>query len=253
MNRLFPTYFVSHGGGPWTHMKTHIGGTYDALEKSLHDIPGQLDGVRPKAVLVISGHWEEDDFTVMSAARPQMIYDYHGFPAHTYEIRYDAPGSPEVAWRVRELLQAAGLPVRLDDQRGYDHGTFVPLYVMYPRAEVPVLQLSIKRGYDPQTHLAAGRALSALRDEGVLIVGSGLTYHNLRRMDPTAHGASKAFDDWLHDTLNAPDGETRRQRLIAWERAPAARLAHPREDHFIPLMVALGAAENENAYRIYYE
>jgi aromatic ring-opening dioxygenase catalytic subunit (LigB family) len=116
-------------------MKSHVGNMYDALEASLRDIPRQLGGAKPKAVLVISGHWEEDDFTVMSGARPPMIYDYHGFPAHTYEIRYDAPGSPEVTARVRELLEAADLPARLDDQRGYNHGTFVPLYAMYLRTQ----------------------------------------------------------------------------------------------------------------------
>jgi len=250
---LLPAYFISHGGGPWTHMKRDTGNMYGALEASLQDIPRQLGGTRPKAVLVVSGHWEEDEFTVMSSARPPMIYDYHGFPAHTYEIRYDAPGSPAVAARVRELLQDAGLPVRLDAQRGYDHGTFVPLYAMYPDADVPVLQLSIKRGYDPDTHIALGRALAPLRKEGVLIIGSGLSYHNLRQMGPAAHGASKAFDDWLYQTLSKADPATRRQRLISWDRAPAARAAHPQEDHLIPLMAAVGAAGNEKAYRVYHE
>jgi aromatic ring-opening dioxygenase catalytic subunit (LigB family) len=248
-----PTYFLSHGGGPWTHMKRHVGNMYDTLEQSLQDIPRQLGDLKPKAVLVVSGHWEEDDFTIMSAARPTMIYDYHDFPAHTYEIRYDAPGSPEVAARVRELLQAADVPVRSDQRRGYDHGTFVPLYAMYPEADVPVLQLSLKGGYDPQTHLAAGRALAPLRKEGVLIVGSGLSYHNLRQMGPAAHDASKAFDDWLYDTLSESDPQVRRERLESWHRAPAARIAHPREDHLIPLMVAVGAAEEEIAHRIYHE
>jgi aromatic ring-opening dioxygenase catalytic subunit (LigB family) len=234
-------------------MKTDTGNMYGALEASLRDVPRQLGGVKPKAVLVVSGHWEEDEFTVMSSARPPMIYDYHGFPAHTYEIRYDAPGAPDVAARVRELLQEAGLPARLDARRGYDHGTFVPLYAMYPDADVPVLQLSIKRGYDPDAHLTLGRALAPLRKEGVLIIGSGLSYHNLRQMGPAAHDASKAFDDWLYETLSEADPATRRQRLISWSRAPAARLAHPQEDHLIPLMTAIGAAENEKAYRVYHE
>jgi aromatic ring-opening dioxygenase catalytic subunit (LigB family) len=249
---LLPTYFISHGGGPWTHMKRDTGNTYDALEASLRDLPRQL-GTKPKAVLVVSGHWEEDEFTVMSSARPPMIYDYHGFPPDTYEIRYESPGSPAVAARVSELLQNAGLPVRVDAQRGYDHGTFVPLYAIYPDADVPVLQLSIKRGYDPEAHLAVGRALAPLRKEGVLIIGSGLSYHNLRQMGPAAHDASRAFDDWLYQTLSEADGATRRERLLAWDRAPAARAAHPQEDHLIPLMTALGAAENERAYRIYHE
>ena len=253
MTTKLPTYFLSHGGGPWTHMKSHVGNMYDTLEASLQDIPRELGGVKPKAILVVSGHWEEDDFTVMSTPRPPMIYDYHGFPAHTYEIRYDAPGSPQVAALVRELLDAGGLPVRLDDRRGYDHGTFVPLYAMYPEADIPVLQLSIKRGYDPESHLAAGRALAPLRSEGILIIGSGLSYHNLRQMGPTAREPSKAFDDWLDASLRESDPQVRRERLMSWHRAPAARIAHPREDHLIPLMVAVGAAEQETAHRIYHE
>jgi aromatic ring-opening dioxygenase catalytic subunit (LigB family) len=247
-----PTYFISHGGGPWTHMKEQMGHKYDALEASLKAIPPAI-GVRPKAVLVISGHWEEPHFTVMSSPNPPMIYDYSGFPAHTYQIRYSAPGSPEVAQRVFQLLDAAGLPARLDARRGYDHGTFVPLYAMYPAADVPVLQLSLRSGYDPATHVAAGRALAPLREENVLIIGSGLSYHNLREMGPSAHAASKAFDDWLQETLVLTTAEERVKRLLAWDRAPAARQAHPREDHLIPLMVAVGAAEREHAQRVYHE
>lgn len=253
MTTRLPTYFISHGGGPWTHMKRDIGSTYDALEASLQDIPRQVGGTPPTAVLVVSGHWEEDEFTVMSGVRPPMIYDYHGFPAHTYAIRYDAAGSPEVAARVQDLARGAGLAVRANAGRGYDHGTYVPLFAMYPNAEVPVLQLSIGRGYDPEAHLALGRAIAPLRGEGVLIIGSGLSYHNLRQMGPAAHGASRAFDDWLYETLSAADPAIRRERLISWERAPAARIAHPREDHLIPLMVALGAAENEKVHRVYHE
>ena len=248
-----PTYFISHGGGPWTHMKDQLGSMYDALEASLKAIPGEVGGARPKAVLVVSGHWEERDFTVMSSARPPMIYDYSGFPAHTYEIRYGAPGSPQLAGRVRELLEEAGFSARLDAERGYDHGTFVPLYAMYPDADVPVLQLSLKRGYDPATHVKAGRALAPLREEGVLLLGSGLSYHNLSAMGPVAHEASQAFDDWLQETLVESPPRERLARLLAWDRAPAARQAHPREDHLIPLMVAAGAAEQDPAQRIYHE
>jgi aromatic ring-opening dioxygenase catalytic subunit (LigB family) len=253
MSSKLPAFFISHGGGPWTHMKDQVGATYDLLEGSLRDIPRQLGPAKPKAVLVVSGHWEEDEFTVMSGERPPMIYDYSGFPPHTYRIRYDAPGSPQVAERVRALLQSAAIPARMDAQRGYDHGTFVPLYAMYPDADVPVLQLSLKRGYDPRAHFAAGKALAPLRDEGVAIIGSGLTYHNLRRMGPTAREASRAFDDWLHETLVHADPESRRERLIGWAGAPAARSAHPREDHLIPVMVAAGAAAGEAAHRIYHE
>ncbi len=253
MTAKLPTYFISHGGGPWTHMKQQLGNTYDVLEASLKAIPREIGDLRPQAVLVISGHWEDSGFTVMSSPNPPMIYDYSGFPAHTYEIRYSAPGSPAIARRVHQLLDAAGLPVRLDAQRGYDHGTFVPLYAMYPGANVPVLQLSVQQGYDPAAHVAVGRALAPLREEGVLIIGSGLSYHNLRQMGPAAHEASKAFDDWLQETLVESDPQERVTRLLAWQCAPAAREAHPREDHLIPLMVAVGAAEREHAQLVYHE
>lgn len=250
MNRL-PTYFISHGGGPWPWMDGDFRRYFDKLETSLGDIAREV-GTKPRAVLMISGHWEEDRATVQSGERPGMIYDYSGFPAHTYTIKYGAPGSPAVAKRVKELLEAAGILAALDPDRGFDHGTFTPLFAMYPDADVPVVQLSLKRGYDPAEHLAIGRALKPLRDEGVLIVGSGLSWHNLRMMGPSAHAPSQAFDGWLHQALASPPAE-RTRKLEAWEAAPSARLAHPQEDHFVPLMVALGAAEEEPATRVYHE
>ncbi len=247
-----PTYFISHGGGPWPYMLEQMNGAYDHLAAALREVPRQI-GATPKAVLVISGHWEELEFTVMASAHPPMIYDYSGFPAHTYRIEYAAPGSPQIASAVRDLLEASGLAVRLDAERGFDHGTFSPLAVIYPHADVPVLQLSLKSGYDPRDHLAAGQALAPLRDQGVLILASGLSYHNLREFGPGAKGASQAFDRWLEQTLVESDPAERAARLIEWEAAPAARKAHPREDHLLPLMVAVGAAGKDRATRVYHE
>ena len=245
-----PTYFISHGGGPWPWLDGDFRRQFDRLEASLGAIAREAG--KPRAVLVVSGHWEEPRFTVMSGAQPGMVYDYSGFPPHTYEIRYDAPGAPQVAARVKELLEGAGIASGLDEARGFDHGTFAPLYAMYPDADVPVLQLSLKAGYDPAEHLAAGRALAPLRDEGVLIVGSGLSWHNLRMFGASARPHSQAFDGWLDQALAAPPQE-RTRLLERWDSAPAARLAHPREDHLIPLMVAAGAAEGEPATRVYHE
>lgn len=250
MTRL-PTFFISHGGGPWPWLEGDFRRQFDRLERSLQEVSASLPE-RPRAILVISGHWEEPRFTVMSGERPGMLYDYGGFPKHTYEIRYGAPGAPEVARRVKALIEAAGLPAALDSTRGYDHGTFVPLAVMYPEADVPVLQLSLRHGYDPAEHLALGRALAPLRDEGVLIVGSGLSFHNLRAFGPSARQPSEAFDGWLSESLGAAP-EERVRRLVQWDRAPAARIAHPQEDHLIPLLAAVGAAEQERATRIYHE
>ncbi|HQQ62527.1 MAG TPA: class III extradiol ring-cleavage dioxygenase [Pseudomonadales bacterium] len=249
---VLPTYFISHGGGPWPWMMGQMQGEYDHLAAALGDMPRQI-GVTPKAVLVISGHWEEREFTVMANPRPPMIYDYGGFPEHTYHIRYAAPGAPLLAERVCELIRQAGFPARQDAQRGFDHGTYTPLALMYPNADVPVVQLSMRQGYDPRDHIAVGRALASLRHEGVLIVGSGLSYHNLRMFGPAAKEPSMQFDRWLQETLLTSSPSERINRLVDWESAPAARLVHPREDHLLPLMVAVGAAENDVASCVYHE
>jgi aromatic ring-opening dioxygenase catalytic subunit (LigB family) len=233
-------------------MTEELNGTYDRLAASLQAMPRQL-GTTPAAVLVISGHWEERDFTVMASAQPPMIYDYAGFPEHTYRIKYAAPGAPQCADRVRSLLEGAGFAAPLDPARGYDHGTFTPLAMIYPDADVPVLQLSLRRDYDPRAHLAVGRALAPLRDEQVLILGSGLSYHNLREFGPRAKEPSAAFDHWLQETLVTASPADRISRLVAWETAPAAARAHPRADHLLPLMVVVGAAGNDPAACVYHE
>jgi aromatic ring-opening dioxygenase catalytic subunit (LigB family) len=249
---LMPTYFISHGGGPWPWIKDRMPGDLSHLEASLKALPLEL-GIPPRAILAISGHWEETIPTVMTSEHPPMVYDYSGFPEFTYHIQYPAPGSPAIAARVQALLQQHAIQANTDPHRGYDHGVFAPFFVAYPDADVPILQLSIVRGYDPALHLAVGRALAPLRKEGVLIVGSGLSYHNLREFGPRAAATSKAFDTWLTDTLCNATPDQRTQRLIEWENAPAARASHPREDHLIPLMVAVGAAEQEPGQRVYHE
>lgn len=247
-----PTYFISHGGGPWPWMREQTGGAYDRLAAALQDMPRQV-GRRPRAVLVVSGHWEAEAFTVSSHPHPPMLYDYRNFPAHTYRVRYDAPGDPALAAQVRALVSGAGLPAASDAARGFDHGTFSPFAVVYPGADVPIVQLSIRIGYDPAEHLALGRALAPLRDQDVLIVGSGLSYHNLRHFGPQARDVSKAFDDWLDRTVVGSAPAARTEGLLRWDAAPAARIAHPREDHLMPLLVAVGAAEGEAGARVYHE
>jgi len=247
-----PTYFISHGGGPWPWMKKEMGAAYDLLAASLADMPRQL-GRTPRAVLMVSAHWEAPAFTVMANPRPPMVYDYGGFPAHTYQVRYDAPGAPDLALRVKALIEAAGLPAHSDAERGFDHGAFSPMAAIYPAADVPMVQLSLRRGLDPAEHLALGRAIAPLRDEDVLIIGSGLSYHNLRAFGPQAREPSKAFDDWLDRTVVGAAGSARDARLMDWASAPAAHIAHPREEHLIPLMVAVGAASEEVGERVYHE
>lgn len=246
-----PTFYISHGGGPWPWMEGMAEGPYAGLAASLRRMTADT-GARPGAILMVSAHWEAPAFTVQSHPQPPMIYDYHGFPEHTYRIRYASPGDPALAHRVAELLRAANLPVSLDPERGYDHGMYAPMALAYPDADVPTVQLSLLQGLDPQAHLELGRALAPLRDEGILIVGSGLSYHNLRAFGPAAAQVSEAFDAWLHRALALPAAE-RVQALLDWEKAPAARQAHPREEHLLPLMVAVGAAEQDDSQAVYHE
>ncbi len=246
MSARLPTFYLSHGGGPWPYMNDEARRPYARLEESLRELPRQLPR-KPEALLIVSGHWEEREFAVMSAAAPPMIYDYGGFPEELYHIRYAAPGSPRLAQRALSLIQQADLPARLDGERGFDHGTYSLLAVTHPQADIPVFQVSLRAGYDPAAHLRLGRALAPLRDEGVVIIGSGSSYHNLRRFfGPRVRREDAAqFDTWLRETLVESTPARRSERLLEWERAPAAREAHPQEDHLMPLHVVVGAAEEE--------
>ena len=247
-----PTYFISHGGGPWPWMSGPFRDAQDELEKSLQRLPGELPE-QPRAILMISGHWEAPGFTVQTHPNPPMFYDYGGFPPEMYQIQYPAPGSPELAARVVDLLTGAGIAVREDAERGFDHGMYSVLFPAWPEADVPVVQLSVDQRFDPAEHLAVGRALAPLRDEGILILASGFSYHNLRLMGAGAEVPSAQFDAWLGDTLIGTSADERAARLLQWAQAPSARIAHPREDHFVPLMVAVGAAGEDTAVRIYHE
>lgn len=238
-----PVYFLSHGGGPWPFMQGPFREMFRALEGMLRDIPRQLPA-RPRAVLVISAHWEAARFTLSTATRPGMIHDYAGFPASMYRIAYPAPGAPDVAMEVGALLEAVGISVAFDGERGYDHGTYGVLAPIYPEADVPVLQMSIRSPLDETEHLAMGKALTPLRDNGILIIGSGQSFHNLSLRGPQAREASDQFDQWLRRAVEAP-AAVRNESLIAWAKAPAARIAHPHADHLIPLHVAAGAASDD--------
>jgi len=225
---------------------------YAWMEQALQDLPHQLPAP-PTAVLVISGHWEANEFSISSGVSPGMVYDYHGFPEYTYRVKYPAPGSPRLADAVQDLLLEAGWNARLEPDRGLDHGAFSMLQPVFPNADVPVVQLSLKAGLDPSEHLAVGRAISPLRDEGVLILGSGMSYHNLRQFGPAGARPSILFDGWLRSVLlNSPSGE-RDEHLLHWAEAPAAREAHPREEHLLPLMVAVGAADGDVAECVFGE
>lgn len=246
MSRL-PCLYLPHGGGPWPFVDVFgPAAAWKPLETYLRQIVSSL-ATRPRAILVVSAHWEERLPTLMTASAPPMLYDYYGFPAEAYTITWPAPGAPALATRVKELLTAAGIAHDEDGTRGFDHGTFVPLKLAVPEADIPTLQLSLVAGLDPAAHIALGRALAPLRDEGVLCLGSGSSYHNMRGFgQPSAYRASEEFDNWLAESVGRTPSE--RERLLTrWADAPSARQCHPREEHLLPLHVMAGLGHDDAA------
>jgi aromatic ring-opening dioxygenase catalytic subunit (LigB family) len=232
----FPPPIGAHG---WDRLRDYLSGLVASLPE------------RPKAFLVVTAHWEADRPTVSVNAKPGMLFDYYGFPDHTYRLSYPAPGAPDVGAEAQRLIEAAGLAVGTDNARGFDHGVFVPFLIVDPKGEIPVAMLSLRKDLDPAFHVKLGKAIAPLRDQGVAIVGSGMSFHNLRTFFAGGDGASASFDAWLAETVAAPPAE-REARLQAWAKAPGARVCHPREEHLMPLMVVAGAAgdsEGKQAFR----
>jgi len=251
--KRLPTLFIPHGGGPCFFMETQPRDLWDKLAEYLKGIDGSL-GEKPKAVLLVSGHWEEPVPTVNATANPPLLFDYYGFPEHTYKLTYPAPGLPVLANHVRELLAQAGIASGSNDGRGFDHGVFVPFKLVYPDADVPIVQLSLHHSLDAAIHLQIGRALAPLRDAGVLIVGSGMSYHNLREMfqdAPRFNEPAEQFDAWLTAAVTEPDMAERERKLASWQQAPGAMRCHPRPEHLLPLMVAAGAAGGDVGWRTF--
>ena len=238
-----PAIFIPHGGGPcfWMESPPPFGPhAWDRLRDHLAGLVASLPE-RPKAFLVVTAHWEAPQPTVSINPKPGMLFDYYGFPDHTYRLNYPAPGAPDVAAEAKRLIEAAGLPVGTDATRGFDHGVFVPFLIVDPKAEIPVAMLSLRKDLDAAFHIRLGKALAPLRDQGVVIVGSGMSYHDLRSFFDGGEGPSADFDAWLDETASAPAPE-REARLAAWDKAPGGRASHPREEHLIPLMVVAGTA-----------
>ena len=239
---LSPVIYLSHGGGPLPLLG-------DPGHQNLITILKELTPpAKPAAILVISAHWEEGIPTVTSGASPSLIYDYYGFPKAAYEIQYPAPGSPELAHKVFKLLATAGIEAQLDEHRGFDHGLFVPLKIMYPDADIPCVQLSLVDSLQPEVHIRIGKALADLRKANVLIIGSGFSFHNLKAFFAPATQETRAlnqsFERWLIDTCANPllTEAEREHRLNHWYNAPAANYCHPRAEHLLPLHVSYGAA-----------
>ncbi len=234
--------YVPHGGGPLPLLGEP---GHRAMVEFMTRLPARL--TKPEAIIVVSAHWEERSATVLGADHPPMLYDYYGFPPEAYEITYPAPGHPALAERLAGLLAENDIPARVDAERGFDHGTYIPLKLMYPDAEIPTIQVSLVAGLNPEIHLAMGKTLRALRDENILLLGSGFSFHNQRAFfggkgdgsDPQ----NDAFQDWLIETCTGSLSQREREkRLAAWEQAPGARYCHPREEHLLPLHVCFGAA-----------
>jgi aromatic ring-opening dioxygenase catalytic subunit (LigB family) len=234
----FPEPIGAHG---FDRLKAYLAGLLDTLP------------ARPKAILVISGHWEERLPTVSTAAAPPMLFDYYGFPEHTYHLNYPAPGVPDLAEKIRALLTAARIETATDSRRGFDHGVFVPFLIVDPDARIPVVMLSLQQNLDPAFHIAVGKAIAPLRDDGVLIVGSGNSFHNLRAIHDGQTGPSAAFDAWLNEAVTGTDADRRNASLEQWVKAPHARDCHPREEHLLPLMVVVGAGLSDIGRRVYHD
>jgi len=241
-----PILYIPHGGGPLpllgdlghTGLKTFLTGVGEKLS-------------RAKAIVVISAHWEEDVASVSTAGNPELYYDYFGFPDAAYQITYPAPGAPALAFKILDQLKAAGFESDADPDRGYDHGTFVPLKMMLPEATVPVVQLSLLKTLDPQTHIDLGKAIAGLAKDDVVILGSGMSFHNMQvfmQRSEIISPESQVFDAWLNKTLldEVTSGAAKEAALVEWQSAPNARFCHPREEHLLPLHVCFGAAQGNN-------
>jgi 4,5-DOPA dioxygenase extradiol len=251
MGQPAPVMYLPHGGGPMPLLgdPSHAG-----LVDFLRKLPGRF--APPKAVVLVSAHWEAPLPSVCQDAAPALLFDYYGFPPETYGYEYPAPGDPALAGELGTMLENAGITGQTVSGRGFDHGMFVPMMLMYPRADMPCVQLSLVKGLDPEVHLELGEALAKLREQGVAIIGSGMSFHNLRAISsgehPQLRTASDEFHEWLKDSVCYGGADRdRRQALASWEQAPWARFAHPREEHLLPLHVCAGAAGYAPAELIY--
>lgn len=244
--KKLPVYFIPHGGGPWHVMDDAMGDPvgYGVLRTYLTEL-GLKYRSEIKAILVVSAHWEENVPTIHFGQNPPMYCDYYGFPDFTYQLKWNVPGQPQLAEKVEALLSNAGFKIKREYKRGFDHGIFVPLMIAFPEAKIPVIQLSLVHSLDPATHLAMGKAIEPLREQDVLIIGSGMSYHNMHGFmsgSGKASKISKQFDNWLSNTIETADAEKRNKLLMDWKTAPGALDSHPRSEHLVPLFVIAGAA-----------
>lgn len=253
-NKRQPVWFIPHGGGPCFFMDWNTVDTWVGMGDFLKNVASTLPQ-RPKAIVLISAHWLQPQFSVTGSAKPALIYDYYGFPQHTYELTYPAPGEQELAKEISDLISSHGLNSDINPSRGYDHGVFIPLKLVFPKADIPIVQLSLREDLDPGAHIEMGKALATLRDKNILIIGSGMSFHNMRAYgDARFSELSDEFDAWLTAAIESPTAE-REALLTNWTAAPHAHQCHPRggEEHLIPLLVAAGASHESMGEKIYSE
>ena len=236
--------YLSHGGGPLPILDDP---THDKMIQFMKDLPYKIK--KPDSIIVISAHWEEDMITIQSGSEPDMMYDYYGFPEAAYSIHYPCKGDPNLALKIAGIFKENGIVYRLDDNRPYDHGAYIPLKMMYPNADIPVLQISLHHNLDPLTHLNLGKALRPLLEENILIIGSGFSFHNMRQFDFDGKNIedvrNNEFQDKLIDICCSEKDEGKKVAYFTnWEGIPGARYAHPREEHLLPLLVCAGLSKD---------
>ncbi|MDI2090908.1 DODA-type extradiol aromatic ring-opening family dioxygenase [Commensalibacter oyaizuii] len=245
-----PAFYIPHGGGPCFFMDDPHD-VWTNMGNFLHKLPQSLPCL-PSAIIIISGHWENAPIRIQNAAHPSLYYDYYDFPEHTYQLKYPANGHPQLAQKIKNLFDIHGIKAEFEHERGWDHGVFIPLKVIFPNADIPIVQISLHPSLDPQLHIKIGLNLSYLRKKNILILGSGMSYHNLPYLFSGQETKEAfAFHHWLASTLTNPDIAERNQALIDWENAPGARSSHPRAEHLLPLMVIAGAADQDIGHCIY--
>ncbi|MBL94692.1 MAG: dioxygenase [Magnetovibrio sp.] len=245
-----PTFYIPHGGGPcffmewdppniWNNMASFLSGLFKTLPE------------KPDSIIIVSAHWATQELSVTASPSPSLVYDYYGFPDHTYNLKWKCPGNPFLALKVAELLKTAKIACNLDHERGFDHGVFIPLKLALPLADIPTIQLSLRNNLDPCFHLQVGNVLAHFRTENILLIGSGMSYHDISAlMGKTQNPEGKLFDSWLETTIKLP-ATIRNNALLEWHLSPGAKSSHPTEEHLTPLFFAAGAGQSDMGKRIY--
>jgi aromatic ring-opening dioxygenase catalytic subunit (LigB family) len=235
--------YFSHGGGPLPILGDP---THKKMIDFMKDLPSKIN--RPDAIIVFSAHWEEDIITVQSGKNPDIMYDYYGFPKEAYSLEYPCVGSEELAKKISKLLDGNNIKNLLDGDRPYDHGSYIPLKMMYPEANIPVIQVSLNHNLDPLSHLELGKALRPLLEENILIIGSGFSYHDMSGFDFRGRNKEDSLNDKFQDELIRQccieeNYDKRWNSFENWEEFPGARYCHPREEHLLPLLVCIGLSD----------